>query len=96
MIEALDDGTWRTVSAGVNNARINGSLLDVSNPGGSKIRDLMQKVRCGTINPYRDAVMMNAQDVLKEIPRKQRGAMRVGEVGAVLAALHTIAKRSEQ
>lgn len=96
MLEVLEDGTHRTVSAGVNQARIKGNLLDVVNKLGATLVELRQQVKCATINPYRDAVLLDAAQVMKEIPRPKRGALRVKDVGTVLAALHNIAKRSTQ
>ncbi len=96
MLEVLDDGTHRTVSAGVNKARISGTHLDVVNKLGTTLVDLRQQVKCATINPYRDAVLSKAADVMKEIPRRQRGALRVPEVEAVMTAINEIAKRSIQ
>jgi hypothetical protein len=96
MLEVLDDGTHRTVSAGVNQARINGSKLDVVNKLGKELVDLRQQLKCATINPYRDAALLKPAEVMKEIPRKHRGALRAAEVEAVLTAIHTIAKRSIQ
>jgi hypothetical protein len=96
MVEVLDDGTHRTVSAGVNQARIAGNRIDVVNKIGPMLLDLRQQVQCGTINPYRDAVMLAGEVVLKEIPNAARAGMRPKDVGAVLNAVHTIAKRSIQ
>jgi hypothetical protein len=96
MVEILDDGTHRTVSAGVNQARLKGASIDVVNRIGPMLVELRQQVRCGTINPYRDAVLMMAADVLKSIPREDRGALRVKDVETVLTVLHKIAKRTEQ
>ncbi len=95
MVEVLTDGTHRTVSAGVNEARINGIRLDVATKIGPMLADLQKKVRTGMINPYRDACL-STMDVWKAIPRLRRGALRVKEVSAVLDAVVRIAKRSEQ
>jgi len=96
MLEVLEDGTHRTVSAGVNQARISGSLLDVTNKLGPLLTDLRQQLKCATINPYRDAVLIEAAAVMKEIPRTERGALRVKDIGTVLNALNNIAKRATQ
>lgn len=96
MLEILDDGNYRTVSAGVNRARIAGSKLDVVNRLGTTLTELRQQLKCATINPYRDAMLLDAKTVMAEIPRPKRGALRVKDVGKVLIALHNIAKRSTQ
>jgi len=96
MLEVLEDGSHRTVSAGVNQARISGMLLDVTNKLGPLLVELREQVECGTINPYRDAVLMDSAVVMKEISRRDRGGMRVKDVAAVMNALLTIAKRSTQ
>lgn len=96
MLEVLDDGTHRTVSVGVNKARIAGTSLDVVNRLGTTLTDLRQQLKCAIINPYRDAVLGKAADVMKEIPRKTRGALRLPEVEAVMTAINEIAKRSIQ
>lgn len=96
MVEVLEDGTHRTVSAGINLSRINGARLDVVNKVGPTLVAMRQQLKCATINPYRDAILGKADAVMKAIPRKERGAMRLNEVAAVMNALHTIAKRSEQ
>jgi hypothetical protein len=95
LVEVLSDGTHRTVSAGVNEARIKGSALDVSTKIGPLLAGLQKQVKCGMINPYRDACL-STMDVWKAIPRLRRGALRVKEVSAVLDAVVRIAKRSEQ
>lgn len=95
MVEVLSDGTHRTVSAGVNQARIKGGSLDVATKIGPILDDLQKKVRTGMINPYRDACL-STMNVWKAIPRLKRGALRVKEVSAVLDAVVRIAKRSEQ
>jgi hypothetical protein len=96
MVEALDDGSHRTVSAGINRARIAGECFDVINKLGPLLSDLRQQVKCGTINPYRDAVLLDGEAVLKEIPREARAGMRPKDIGAVLNAIHAIAKRNTQ
>ena len=96
MLEVMEDGTHRTVSAGVNQARINGTRLDVVNKLGTTLVDLRQQLKCATINPYRDAILGRADEVMKAIPRKLRGAMRMPEITAVMDAIHSIAKRSTQ
>lgn len=96
MIEILEDGTHRTVSSGVNQARIQGSKLDVVNHFPEVLSQLQQLVKCGNINPYRDAVRGDPEAVLKEIPRQYRNGMRAKEIANVLKAVNTIAKRSEQ
>lgn len=96
MLEVLEDGTHRTVSAGVNKARIAGTSLDVVNRLGTTLTDLRQQVKCATINPYRSVVLGKADDVMKAIPRKGRGALRLPEVAAVMEAINSIAKRSIQ
>ncbi len=96
MIEVLEDGSHRTVSAGVNQARINGAKLDVVNKLGQTLVELRQQVKCATTNPFRDAILMPAADVMKQVPRTSRGALRLKEVTAVMNTLHNIAKRSIQ
>lgn len=96
MFKVMEDGTHRTVSAGVNKARISGGMLDVINKIGPILVDLRQQAKCGMINPYRDAILMDSAVVMKEISRRDRGGMRVKDVAAVMNALLTIAKRSTQ
>jgi hypothetical protein len=96
MLEVLEDGSYRTVSAGVNKARVSGTHLDVVNRLGTTLTDLRQQLKCATINPYRDAVLLDTKAVMAEIPRPERGALRLKDIGTVLTALHTIAKRRTQ
>lgn len=93
MIEILEDGTHRTVSAGVNLARINGSKLDVVNRIQPLLDDLRQQVQCGNMNPYRDVLRGDPESILKEIPRQYRNGMRAKEVANVLQAVNNIANR---
>lgn len=94
MLEVLEDGSHRTVSAGVNQARIKGNLLDVVNKLGTTLVELRQQVKAGSVNPYRTALLDDAA-VWKEIPHAHRGAIRKPEMRRVLAAVMAIAKRSE-
>jgi hypothetical protein len=96
MLEVYENGSYGLVSAGVNKARIAGGNLDVVNKLGSILVDLRQQAKCGMINPYRDAILMDADKVMQEISRRDRGGMRVKDVGAVMNALLTIAKRGTQ
>lgn len=96
LVEILDDGTHRTVSAGVNQARISGNRIDVVNKLGPMLVDMRQQLKCATINPYRDAILSEAKAVMGEIPREDRAGLSLKDVATVLNVLHKIAKRTEQ
>jgi hypothetical protein len=79
----------------VEHARINGSLIDVNNTIGPKLKALEQRAQAGLVNPYRDA-MDSIMEIHKEIPVTERRGMNKKDVSAVVAAIIRIAARHVQ
>lgn len=79
----------------VEKARINGKLIDVTNIIGKRINDLEALVRCGSINPYKEA-LCSGEEVYKAIAQKDRRGMNRKDISTVLDAVMAVAVRSVQ
>jgi hypothetical protein len=97
MVEVLSDGKYRTVSAGVNQARLNGSLLDVDS---TKLQLALvlgeRNAKLAGLNPYADALRQSGKDVLHLIPLAKRRGMQARDVATVMETIVTIANKEIQ
>ena len=91
-----ENGVYTLHSKGINQARLNGTLFDVdSKELRVEIKRLREIERVALCNPYREA-LQDANEVHKEIPRKDRAGMRPADVRHVLDAVVRVASRHVQ
>jgi hypothetical protein len=69
--------------------------LDVGNRLGTEVERLEQLVACGSVNPYRDA-LIDSKRVHAAIPKELRAAIRVKDVSYVMDAIAKLAKEKTQ
>jgi hypothetical protein len=97
LIEVLNDGKYRTVSAGVNQARLNGSLLDVDSTALQvKLVVGEHNAKLAGLNPYGNALRQSGKDVLHLIPLAKRRGMQARDVATVMETIVTIANKEIQ
>lgn len=97
LIEVLADGKYRTVSAGVNMARIKGELLDVESTALQlKLVVGERNAKLAGLNPYGNALRQSGKDVLHLIPLAKRRGMQARDVATVMETIVTIANKEIQ
>jgi hypothetical protein len=97
LLELMGDGKYRTVSAGVNQARINGSLLDVDSTALQlKLVVGERSAKLAGLNPYGSALRQKAKDVLNLIPLAKRRGMQARDVATVMETIVQMAQKDIQ
>ena len=80
---------------GVEKMRLKGSLLDVGNGLKDRLKTLNEQVKCGSVNPYRDA-LNSVEEIWNALNPSGRRRMSRKDVAAVVASIVKVAARSIQ